>query len=66
MNVYIIYELDTWPKTPLNNFKLKICLFVAINVVKNSDKAKSVYSGYRIAFDWQVCGVLVIILIKMS
>ena len=38
VNAYIVCELDTWPKTPLNNFKLKNCLFGATNTVKNSDK----------------------------
>ena len=46
-----IYDLDDWPKIPLNNFKLKNCLLVAINLVKNSDKSKCMYSSYRIAFD---------------
>ena len=51
VNVYIIYELDTWPRIPTNNFKFKDCLFGATNVVKNSDKEKYVYSGYGITFD---------------
>ena len=25
-NAYIVYDLDGWPKIPLNNFKLKNCL----------------------------------------
>ena len=29
----------------------KNCLFGATNVVKNNDKEKSVYNGYRIVFD---------------
>ena len=51
VNVYIVYDLDAWPRNPTNNFKFKNCLFGATNVVKNSDKEKYVYSGYRIAFD---------------
>ena len=31
--------------------KFKNCLFGATNIVKNSDKEKYVYSGYRIIFD---------------
>ena len=50
VNAYIVYELNTWPKIPLNIFKLKKCLFGATNKLKNSDKAKWVYSGYGIAF----------------
>ena len=38
VNVYILYEFDTWPEVPFNNFKLKNCLFTATNIVKNSDK----------------------------
>ena len=33
------------------NFKFKNCLIGACNIVKNSDKEKYVYSGYRITFD---------------
>ena len=36
---------------PLNNFKFKKCLFGATNIVKNSNKAKWVYSGNGITFD---------------
>ena len=51
VNVYIIYDLDTWPRNPANNFKFKDCLFEATSVVKNSDKEKDVYSGYGMTFD---------------
>ena len=51
VNVYIIYDLDNWPKNPLRNFTLKDCLFGATNIVKNSDKEKYVYNGYGMAFD---------------
>ena len=50
-NVYIVYELNARPINPTNNFKFKNCLFGATNMVKNSDKEKHVYSGYRIKFD---------------
>ena len=50
VNVYIVYDLDAWPKNPTNNFKFKSCLFGASNTVKNSDKEKHVYSGYGITF----------------
>ena len=46
VNVYIVYDLDAWPKNPTNNFKLKNCLFGETNMVKNSDKEKWVHSGY--------------------
>ena len=51
VNVYIIYELYTWPKIPTNNFKFNNCLFGATNILKNSDKEKDLYSGYGITFD---------------
>ena len=51
MNAYIVYDLDIWPVNPTHNFKLKNCLCGATDIVKNGDKEKWVYSGYRIAFD---------------
>ena len=35
----------------MNNFAFKSCLFGATNRVKNSNKNKYVYRGYRIVFD---------------
>ena len=51
VNVFIVYDLDAWPKNPTDNFKIKNCLFGATNIVKNSDKEKYVYSWYGITFD---------------
>ena len=51
VDVYIAYDLDAWPRNPTNNFKFKNCLFVATNIVKNSDKEKYVFSGYGITVD---------------
>ena len=48
LNVYIFYDLDAWPRNPTNNFNSKNCLFGSINIVRNNDKAKYVYSGYGI------------------
>ena len=52
----IVYDVDAWLKILLRNLILKNCLFRATNIVKNSNKEKYVYSGYRIAFngkgDW--------------
>ena len=45
-NDYNVYESYNWSKIPLKNF-----LFGAINIVKNSNKDKWVYSGYGITFD---------------
>ena len=38
VNVYIVYDLDAWPRNPTNNSKFKNCLFGATDVVKSSDK----------------------------
>ena len=51
VNLYIVYDLETWPKIPLRHFTLKKGLFGGTNIVKSSDKEKYVYSGYRIALD---------------
>ena len=51
VSVYIVYDLDAWPRNATNSFKFKNFLFRATNVVKNSDKEKYVYSGYGITFD---------------
>ena len=51
VKVYIVYDLDSWPRKPTNNFKFKNCLFGATSVVNNNDKGKYVYCGYRIKFD---------------
>ena len=51
VNVYIVYDLDAWPKILLRDFTLKNCLSGATNIVKNSDTERYVYSVYGIAFD---------------
>ena len=33
-NVYIVYDLDVWPRNPTNNFKFKNRLFGPASVVK--------------------------------
>ena len=51
VNVCVVYDLDNWPKKSPKKVYTKNCLFGATNVVKNNDKEKYVYSGYKIAFD---------------
>ena len=51
VNVYIIYDLDTWPKNPTNNFKFRNCLYGATSVVRNSNKEKWIYSDYGTTSD---------------
>ena len=42
--------LASWARNPTNNFKVKTCFFGETNIVKNSDKEKYAYSGYRTTF----------------
>ena len=42
----MVYDLDPWPRNPINNFKFRNCLFGATIIVKTSEKEKYVYSGY--------------------
>ena len=51
LNDYIFYELNGLPINPTNNLKFKSWLFGATNIVQNSNKEKSVYSGYEITID---------------
>ena len=51
VDVYIVYDIYAWLRSPTNNLKFKNCLFRATNIVKNGDKEKCVYSGYGITFD---------------
>ena len=51
VNVYIVYDLDAWPRNATNYFRFNNCLIGATNIVKNSDKEKYVYSRYQITFD---------------
>ena len=51
--VYIVSDLDNWPKIPPQNFSLKkiFTLFGATNIVKANHKEKYGYSDYGIAFN---------------
>ena len=51
LNFYIVYELNTWPCNPINNFTLKICLFGTVKFRRNADKRKFTCNGRGIAFD---------------
>ena len=51
VNVYIVYDLDAWPRNPTNNFKFKNYLIGENNAVKNSDNETHSYIGYEITFD---------------
>ena len=51
VNVFIVYDLDAWPRNATNNFKLENCLFEATSIIKNSDKENYVHIGYGITLD---------------
>ena len=51
LNLYIVYELNTWPRNPVNNFTLKNCIFGTVKLVANTIKSKLNYNGRGIAFD---------------
>ena len=51
VNLYISYELDTWPRDLNTDFILGNCLFGAVKLTKNNDPDKYGYSGYGIGFD---------------
>ena len=51
LNLYIAYELNTWPHNIVNNFTLKNCLSGTVKLVKSTIKSKFVYNGQEIAFD---------------
>ena len=51
LNLQVVYELDNWPRNPVNNFTLKNCLFDTVKLIRNADKAKFAYNGQGIAFD---------------
>ena len=45
-----VYELNTQPRNPTNNFTLKYCLFDTVKLTRNADKSEFTYSGQGIAF----------------
>ena len=45
VNVYILYELVACPRSPINNFIFKNCLFGRTSVVNTTDKEKYKYSA---------------------
>ena len=51
-NLYIVYELNSWPRNPTNNFPLKNCLFGTVKLERKGIKNKFTYNnGQGIAFD---------------
>ena len=50
LNVFIVYDLDGWPKNPNSRLNLKKSLFGITSLAKIVIK-KYVYSGYETTFD---------------
>ena len=48
VNLFSVYDLDTWPKDSNTKFILGSCFFGAVNLTKNADPDKYGYSGYGI------------------
>ena len=46
VNLFFVYELDTWSKNSSAAFTLKYCLFGAVKLDKNADPYKFCYSRY--------------------
>ena len=53
VNLFIVYELDTWSRDLNTEFFLKDCLFGAVKITKNADTDKYKYSGCDIRIDSQ-------------
>ena len=49
-NLHIVYELNSWPHNPTNNFPLKNCLFGTVKLERKGIKNKFTYNGQGIAF----------------
>ena len=52
LNIYIVYELNAWPRNPTNNFLQKTFLFGTVKLVRNVDKSKFIYNVRAIAVSW--------------
>ena len=48
LNLYIVYELNTWPGNSTSNFPLKNYLFGTVKLVRNAIKGKFTYKGRAI------------------
>ena len=51
LNLFIVYELDSWPSDLNTNFTLGSCLFGCAKLTKNTDPDKYSYNGYGVGFD---------------
>ena len=53
VNLFIVYELDTWSRDLNTGFTLKDCLFGAVKLTKNADTDKCKCSRHGIGFNSQ-------------
>ena len=53
VNLFIVYELDTWSRDLNTEFTLKDCLFGAVKLTKNADTDKCKCSRHGIGFNSQ-------------
>ena len=51
INLFIVYDLDTWSRDLNSNFTLKDCFFGGVKFAENAHPEKYVYSSYVIGFD---------------
>ena len=51
VNLFIVYELDTWSRDKSTDFASSDCLSGAVTLSKNADPNKYGYSGYIIGLD---------------
>ena len=51
VNLFIVYESNTWSRNLNADFTLKDRLFGAVKLTKNADPEKYSYSGFGIRFD---------------
>ena len=51
LNLYIAYELNNWPRNPINSFTLKNYFFGTVNLVRIAIKSKFTYNDQGTAFD---------------
>ena len=51
LSLYVVYELNNWPRNPTNNFTLKNCLFGTVKLTRNAVKRKFTYIRRGVVFD---------------
>ena len=51
LTLFIVYELNKWPRNPTNNITLENCLFGIVKLTRNKEKTKFSHTGPEIAFD---------------